>query len=113
MNFKNFFKRRKNWSPYYGGNRPLGTVPSMPLRKDEDKPERVVQQRTIRNTIPEVDWEQRRFELMKMLIGQDRRSVVLGKLNASNRQIATQARALADAAIRELQSHPYKSNDDD
>lgn len=53
-----------------------------------------------------IDWEQRRFELTKMLVAQDRRSVVLGKLKATNKQIAANARILADTAIQELQQHP-------
>lgn len=57
------------------------------------------------------DWEQRRFELMKMLVGQDRRSVVLGKLKATNKEIAHNSRLLADAAIMELKDHPYGSDE--
>ena len=61
----------------------------------------------------EPDWEQRRFEIVKMLVAQDRRSIVLGKLRASHKQIAANARSLADAAIKELQTNPFKSEDDE
>lgn len=59
------------------------------------------------------DWEQRRFELACKISLQERRSVVLGKLKATDRQIASKARCLSDAIIKELQTHPYKSDDDE
>lgn len=115
---RELFGRKSYASPYYGkGNRPLFTSP-MPhmqvqqtqqeLPKTTPAPVRVVEKKE-----PDApDWEQRRFELVKMLIGQDRRSVVLGKLRANNKQIAATARSLADAAIRELRNHPMQSDDD-
>lgn len=62
--------------------------------------------------ITDEEWERRRFELMKMLIAQERRSVVLGKLQANNRQIAETARRLTDASIAELINHPYREDYD-
>lgn len=50
----------------------------------------------------EEKWEHRRWELTKYLVAQDRRSVVLGKLNMSDRAIARKARQLTDATINEL-----------
>ena len=113
----NPFKRKNYASPYYGkGNRALFTSPPM-------IPQPQQQVKTNHSHLPEPpnvpppprpadpDWEQRRFELVKMLIGQDRRSVVLGKLRATHKQIAATARALADAAIKELQTHPMQSDD--
>ena len=112
MNLRDLFKRKKKYaSPYYGGQGALFNSSAMPLRKDEDReqkapietPKRVAEIPVQTHLHP--DWEQRRFELVKMLIGQDRRSVVLGKLRASHKQIAATARSLADAAIKELQTH--------
>lgn len=105
---KNPFKRRNKYaSPYYGGRGALFTAPATPLRPEEEKKEvpmpAKVEYTPTKQAAP--DWEQRRFELVKMLIGQDRRSVVLGKLRASHKQIAATARSLADAAIKELQTH--------
>ena len=107
---KNPFKRKKKYaSPYYGGQGALFNSSAMPLRKDEEQPKKEevhpakVEYTPTKQAAP--DWEQRRFELVKMLIGQDRRSVVLGKLRASHKQIAATARSLADAAIKELQTH--------
>ena len=111
--FRNPFK--KNYSSSYygrGGNKPLFTAPtSVPAQEPavpKDRPKPVVAHTPI-----QTDWEQRRFELMKMLVAQDRRSVVLGKLRATDKQIAAKARSLADAAIMELQTHPYKSSSDE
>jgi hypothetical protein len=59
------------------------------------------------------DWEQRRFELAWKIALQERRSVVLGKLKATDKQIASKSRCLSDAIIKELQTHPYKSDDDE
>lgn len=50
-------------------------------------------------------WEQRRWELTRYLVSQDRRSVVLGKLNLSDAAIARRARQLADATIEELRNN--------
>lgn len=44
-------------------------------------------------------WERRRWELVRLLVLQDRRSVVLGKLKASPKQIAMKAKAQADVTI--------------
>lgn len=111
--FRNPFK--KNYSSSYygrGGNKPLFTAPtSVPAQEPavpKDRPKPVVA-----HTPVQTDWEQRRYELMKMLVAQDRRSVVLGKLRATDKQIAAKARSLADAAIMELQTHPYKSSSDE
>lgn len=110
---KNPFKRKKYASPYYGGKEPLANASALPLKKEETKPVLDISQVRIPYPRPnEADWEQRRFELVKMLVGQDRRSVVLGKLQATNKQIAESARKLADAAIKELQTHPFKSHDE-
>lgn len=57
----------------------------------------------------EEKWEQRRWELTRYLVAQDRRSVVLGKLQASPKTIARKARELADATITELRTN--KNND--
>ena len=55
----------------------------------------------------EEKWDRRRWELVRYLVAQDRRSVVLGKLEISDKAIARKARQLADAAIRELRTHKY------
>jgi len=115
---KNLFRRKKYASPYYGGSDALYSGSAMPLRQDpEPEPERKQALDISQARIPcprpnALDWEQRRFELVKMLVGQDRRSVVLGKLKASDKQIAAKARLLADAAIKELQTHPFKSHEE-
>lgn len=116
MNLKNIFKKRKDKyaSPYYGGSGPLVNAPAFPPKREETE--------TVARTTAEVpvhfipkarptdpDWEQRRFELMKTFVCQERKSVVLGKLKANDKQIVAKARSLADASIRELQTNPYKS----
>lgn len=58
----------------------------------------------------EEKWEQRRWELARYLVAQDRRSVVLGKLNSSASAIARKARQLADATILELRNHKLGSD---
>lgn len=50
-------------------------------------------------TLEERMWERRRWELVRLLVLQDRRSVVLGKLKASPKQIAVKAKAQADVTI--------------
>ena len=75
-------------------------------------PEGPVPQEVEKKEPADPDWEQRRFELMKMLLAQERRSVVLGMLQASNKQIANTARVLADAGIRELMNHPMEESHD-
>lgn len=110
----NPFKRKRDYaSPYYGGKGPLVNAPSFPQEREETKP--VLDISHVRVPCPrpnEADWEQRRFELVKMLIKEGRRSVVLGKSNDSDKQIAAKARKLADAAIRELQTNPYKNHEE-
>ena len=59
--------------------------------------------------IEEEKWEQRRWELTRYLVAQERRSVVLGKLNASVSAMARKARQLADAMIDELRTNKPKS----
>ncbi len=54
--------------------------------------------------IEEEKWEQRRWELTRYLVAQERRSVVLGKLNSSVSAMARKARQLADATIHELRT---------
>ena len=107
------FKRKNYASPYYGGkgNRALFSAPPMiPQQQDEAKTSAAAPSHSITTGVPaEPDWELRRFELVKMLVAQERRSVVLGKLRANDKQIVSKARSLADAAIKELQTHPYKS----
>lgn len=60
--------------------------------------------------VEEEKWEQRRWELTRYLVAQDRRSVVLGKLNSSASAIARKARQLADATILELRNHKLGSD---
>ena len=59
----------------------------------------------------EEKWEQRRWELARYLVAQDRRSVVLGKLNATSKAIARKARELADATVQELRNHKPGSDE--
>ena len=114
MKFKNPFKKRKKYSsPYYGGAGPLVNAPVFPKKEDEER-KPVLDISKVRVPIQrptELDWEQRRFELVKMLISQERKSVVLGKLKANDKQIAEKALSLADAAIKELQNHPMSHGD--
>lgn len=113
MNLKKLFKRKKYASPYYGGKGALYNAPAMPIKQEEQEgnelPAKVSAPVRVIAKAVDPDWELRRFELVKMLIAQERRSVVLGKLRANDKQIVTKARSLADAAIRELQSHPMKN----
>lgn len=111
---KKFTKRGKYASPYYGAEA-LGSAPAAPLIESamaDRKPVLELPERAMCPKPNAVDWEQRRFELLKMLIAQERRSVVLGKLQASNKQIANMARVLADAGIRELMNHPMDFSHD-
>ena len=88
------------------------TAPPMIPQQQEELPKPALDISQVRIPCPrpnEVDWELRRFELVKMLIAQERRSVVLGKLRANDKQIVAKARSIADAAIKELQTHPFKS----
>lgn len=107
------FTKKNYASPYYGGkgNRALFTAPPMiPQQQEEAKTSAAAPSHSITTGVPaDPDWELRRFEMMKMLVAQERRSVVLGKLRANDKQIVAKARSLTDAAIRELQTHPFKS----
>lgn len=121
--FLSLFKRRNKYaSPYYGTSGALFHGSAVPLRADAEPkashlpepsqlpvpvPKRIVPHH------PEIDWEARHFELFKMLLAQERRSVVLGKLQASHKQIANTSRTLADASIKELQKHPYHAYEED
>lgn len=60
--------------------------------------------------VEEEKWEQRRWELTRYLVTQDRRSVVLGKLKASPKTIARKARELADATVTELRTVNYSEH---
>ena len=114
MKLKNPFKRKNKYaSPYYGGQGALFTAPATPLRQEDrqepvkvETPKRVVAQ-------SEPDWEKRRFELVEKLVLQGRLSVILGKTQATDEQIAAKSRHMADAAIKELQTHPFKSHEAD
>lgn len=57
-------------------------------------------------------WDARRWRLVCALVTQDRRSVVLGKLNASPSAIAKKARQLTDATIMELRNNKLPSDED-
>lgn len=117
---KKFTKRGRYSSPYYGGVGALFQGSAVPLRP-EPVQESPKEPAVIETPVPvrfnptskATDWERLRFELMKMLVCQERRSVVLGKLKATNKQIANTCRVLTDAAIRELQLHPLKSHEED
>lgn len=110
MNWKKLFKKNQD-SPY--GKEPLFGSSALPLRREEQE-QLTTSSRFITSTKKETgpDWELRRFELVKMLIAQERRSVVLGKLKANDKQIAAKARSIADAAIKELITHPFKNDDE-
>ena len=111
MNWKKLFKRKRKDSPYYGEQ--LFSGSALPLRRDDEEPKPAPVRFTPTKKEPlEPDWELRRFELAKMIVAQERRSVVLGKLKANDKQIAAKARSIADAAIKELITHPYEKNDE-
>lgn len=63
--------------------------------------------------IEEDKWDARRWKLVCALVTQDRRSVVLGKLNASPSAIAKKARQLTDATINELRNNKLDSYGDE
>lgn len=120
MSLLDFFKRKNYASPYYGGKGALFQGSSVPLRAEPEaeKPkelEPIITPAPVRFTPTSAapDWEQRRFELAWKIALQERRSVVLGKLKATDRQIASKARCLSDAIVKELQTNPYKSDDDE
>ena len=111
MNWKKLFKRKRKDSPYYGEQ--LFSGSALPLRRDDEEPKPAPVRITPTKKEPlEPDWELRRFELAKMIVAQERRSVVLGKLKANDKQIAAKARSIADAAIKELITHPFKNDEE-
>lgn len=121
MKIKNLFRKKNKYaSPYYGSNGALFNSSAVPLRLEQQS-EQEAKQKIKASQLPpppdprptEPDWEQRRFELACKIALQERRSVVLGKLKATDRQIASKARCLSDAIIKELQPHQFKSNDDE
>ena len=63
--------------------------------------------------IEEDKWDARRWRLACALVTQDRRSVVLGKLNASPSAIAKKARQLTDATINKLRNNKLDSYGDE
>lgn len=76
-------------------------------RKQQITESRIMEDFPIIKTKEEIEeekWEQRRWELTRYLVAQERRSVVLGKLNASVSAMARKARQLADATIHELRT---------
>ena len=120
MKIKNPFKKKNKYaSPYYGSNGALFNSSAVPLRL-EQQPEQEAKQKIKASQLPpppdprptEPDWEQRRFELVSRLMCQERRSVILGKLQATPKQIANYARVQADAVVKELMNHPMKTSDD-
>ena len=76
-----------------------------PLDDFNETPQLEMYQVKTPQMLEEEKWEQRRWELTRCLVAQDRRSVVLGKLNASEKQIARKARLLTDATIDELRKN--------
>ena len=121
MKIKNPFRKKNKYaSPYYGSNGALFNSSAVPLRLEQQS-EQEAKQKIKASQLPpppdqrptEPDWEQRRFELVSRLMCQERRSVILGKLQATPKQIANYARVQADAVVKELQTHPYKSDDDE
>lgn len=121
MKIKNLFRKKNKYaSPYYGSNGALFNSSAVPLRLEQQS-EQEAKQKIKASQLPpppdprptEPDWEQRRFELVSRLMCQERRSVILGKLQATPKQIANYARVQADAVVKELQTHPFKSHDEE
>ena len=121
MKLKNPFRKKNKYaSPYYGGSGALFNSSAVPLRLEQQS-EQEAKQKIKASQLPpppdprptEPDWEQRRFELVSRLMCQERRSVILGKLQATPKQIANYARVQADAVVKELQTHPYQSHDEE
>ena len=74
MNWKKLFKRKRKDSPYYGEQ--LFSGSALPLRRDDEEPKPAPVRFTPTKKEPlEPDWELRRFELAKMIVAQERRSV--------------------------------------
>lgn len=120
MSFLDLFRRKNYASPYYGkGNRALFTAPNrLPAPCDLPAPPQQSQPKKSDavHTKSEYDgpkWEERRFALVEKLVLQGRLSVILGKTQATDEQIAAKSRHVADAVIKELQTHPYKSHEAD
>ncbi len=117
---KLFTRKDKYASPYYGGTGALFNSSAVPLRKEQPVEEELPKSTPAPVRVYEVekkgptepDWEQRRFELLKMFMAQERRSVVLGKIKATNKQIANTSRVLADTGIKELMNHPMDMSHD-
>lgn len=65
-----------------------------------------------KSQVEEDKWDARRWRLVCTLVAQDRRSVVLGKLNSSPSAIAKKARQLTDATIMELRNNKLPSDED-
>lgn len=121
MKLKNPFRKKNKYaSPYYGGSGALFNSSAVPLRLEQQS-EQEAKQKIKASQLPpppdprptEPDWEQRRFELVSRLMCQERSSVILGKLQATPKQIANYARVQADAVVKELQTHPFKSHDEE
>ena len=87
---------RQDYCEVVGENTAASTLDIHPVKTPEE--------------LEEEKWEQRRWELTRYLVAQDRRSVVLGKLNSSASAIARKARQLADATILELRNHKLGSD---
>ena len=87
---------RQDYFETLGENTAASTLDIHPIKTPEE--------------LEEEKWEQRRWELTRYLVAQDRRSVVLGKLNSSASAIARKARQLADATILELRNHKLGSD---
>lgn len=119
---KSIFGRKNYASPYYGkGNKALFTMPMSPIPMQQQEREREpvpkktaepVQFTPTKAETAEPDWEQRRYELFSRILCQERRSVILGKLEGTPKQLAHNARVLTDAAIKELVNNPIKRDDD-
>lgn len=94
---KRLFKRaRREPTPLPMPHPSEGSLEIYPVRSKEE--------------MEEARWERRRWELVRYLVAQDRRSVVLGKRQASPKTIARKARELADATITELRTNKHNYN---
>lgn len=102
-----FFKKKRKAEPKAETVERVKEIAREPLRVSESKIEFVPVK--TKEEIEEEKWEQRRWELTCHLVAQERRSVVLGKLNATVVDIARKARQIADATIRELRTNNQKN----